>query len=172
MGLPDHFAARSEYLLQIRHLPADPEITARGEESRVDFCVRHYEEPVEDNCRTCRHGFCARCLVYAFGPKKPPYCVGCALAASGVRSARPQVGAHPAPEPRRPSRAERKAEKAARKAAAKQAKSGAPASVGPYPPAPAAPQPLSGAPLNPPPPPPEPAALAGRSDRELYEQTA
>lgn len=129
----------------------------------MNFCVRHYEEPVEDICRTCRHDFCSRCLVYAFGPGKPPYCVGCALAASGVRAPRPQVVASRAPEIRRPSRAERKAEKAARKLAAKQAK----AEPRTQPLAPAAPEPLTGAPIPPPPP-----AYTSASDRELYEQTA
>ena len=33
-----------------------------------------------------RLDFCADCLVYSFGPNKPPYCVSCALGASGVRA--------------------------------------------------------------------------------------
>lgn len=37
-------------------------------------------------CRHCGDWFCSECLVYSFGPKKPPFCVGCALAAAGVRS--------------------------------------------------------------------------------------
>jgi hypothetical protein len=49
-------------------------------------CVRHQFEAAEDVCRTCGHDFCAECLVYAFGPTKAPYCLSCALAASGVRS--------------------------------------------------------------------------------------
>jgi hypothetical protein len=48
--------------------------------------MRHSFELVENECRNCGNGFCNECLVYAFGPKKPPYCVPCALAASGVRS--------------------------------------------------------------------------------------
>lgn len=29
--------------------------------------------------------FCATCLVYSFGPKKPPFCLPCAVEAAGVR---------------------------------------------------------------------------------------
>lgn len=128
-------------------------------------CVRHYEEPAADTCRTCRNDFCSRCLVYAFGPKKPPFCVGCALTASGVRSNRNQMVVHQAPEPRRLSRAERKAEKAARKLAAKHAKAGgsSPAPAEP----PATLEPLVEGPV------PVPAEYSGQQDdRELYEQTA
>ena len=49
-------------------------------------CSRHQFEPAEDVCRTCGWDFCGECLVYSFGPDKPPYCLSCALAASGVRS--------------------------------------------------------------------------------------
>jgi hypothetical protein len=49
-------------------------------------CIRHSFELSENACRNCGNEFCRECLVYAFGPKKPPYCVPCALAASGVRS--------------------------------------------------------------------------------------
>ena len=52
----------------------------------MSHCIRHYEEPMEAECRTCGRPFCGRCLVFAFGPNKPPYCVGCALTASGVRN--------------------------------------------------------------------------------------
>jgi len=30
--------------------------------------------------------FCDDCLVFAFGPHRPPMCVECALAAAGIRS--------------------------------------------------------------------------------------
>lgn len=130
-------------------------------------CVRHYEEPTADTCRTCRNEFCSRCLVYAFGPSKPPYCVGCALAASGVRSNRHQIVVHQA-DTRRPTRAERKAEKAARKLAAKHAKTAAPIV------AELAPEPLTNGPV------PAPAQHDGvhdqhhgvHDDREFFEQTA
>src|SRR6476659_6981138 len=49
-------------------------------------CARHSFEVAENACRNGGNEFCNECLVYAFGPKKPPYCVPCALAASGVRS--------------------------------------------------------------------------------------
>jgi hypothetical protein len=52
----------------------------------VNHCIRHFEEPVAGVCRTCQRPFCDRCLVFSFGPKKPPYCVSCALNASGVRN--------------------------------------------------------------------------------------
>lgn len=53
----------------------------------MDFrCVKHQFETGEAMCRHCGDWFCGECLVYSFGPSKPPFCVGCALAASGVRS--------------------------------------------------------------------------------------
>lgn len=52
----------------------------------MSHCVRHFEETMEAACRTCRAPFCSRCLVYAFGPNKPPFCIGCALNAGGVRN--------------------------------------------------------------------------------------
>ncbi|HEX9995357.1 MAG TPA: hypothetical protein VGB14_20730 [Acidimicrobiales bacterium] len=52
----------------------------------LDTCTRHPFERAEDTCRSCGNGFCGDCLVYAFGPKRPPYCIGCAIAAAGVRS--------------------------------------------------------------------------------------
>jgi len=51
----------------------------------VERCVNHNFEPVESSCRTCGQGYCTECLVYSFGPKKPPFCMSCALAAAGVR---------------------------------------------------------------------------------------
>jgi len=49
-------------------------------------CAKHQFEAAEDVCRTCGWDFFGECLVYAFGADKPPYCLSCALAASGVRS--------------------------------------------------------------------------------------
>jgi hypothetical protein len=49
-------------------------------------CHVHGFELAENSCRNCAFEFCSECLVYAFGAKKPPYCIACALAASGVRS--------------------------------------------------------------------------------------
>ena len=64
----------------------------------MNYCLRHTEEPTTGECRSCHGSYCARCLVYSFGPKKPPFCVGCALRASGVRSgARPSFQSQPAP---------------------------------------------------------------------------
>jgi len=88
----------------------------------VTHCMRHYEEPVVAYCRTCTRPYCSRCLVYSFGPDKPPFCVGCALNASGVRNKNKPipVAAQAAPGPdRRAERAQRKAEKAEAKANAR-----------------------------------------------------
>jgi len=49
-------------------------------------CYVHGFELAENHCRNCGMMFCSECLVYAFGASKPPYCISCALAASGVRS--------------------------------------------------------------------------------------
>lgn len=82
-------------------------------------CMRHYEEPVVAYCRTCAQPYCSRCLVFSFGPDKPPFCVGCALNASGVRNKSKPVtvaAAAPPANDRRVERAQRRAEKAEAKA--------------------------------------------------------
>lgn len=48
-------------------------------------CTKHSFEQATAACRTCQEPFCAECLVYTYGPDKPPYCVPCALVAAGVR---------------------------------------------------------------------------------------
>ncbi|NNE94694.1 MAG: hypothetical protein HKN24_01560 [Acidimicrobiales bacterium] len=40
-------------------------------------------------CDSCGEQFCANCLVYPRGTKKPPFCTNCAMALSGVRNRRP-----------------------------------------------------------------------------------
>ena len=92
----------------------------------MNHCLRHYEEPISNHCRACNHPFCSRCLVYAFGPKKPPYCVGCALTASGVRNSNHATVAPVAAQPsnRRVEKAQRRLERDAVKAQAKAAKRG------------------------------------------------
>jgi hypothetical protein len=52
----------------------------------VKTCDKHTFELAEGMCRRCGIWFCTSCLVYAFGAKKPPYCVACAIHAAGVRS--------------------------------------------------------------------------------------
>lgn len=78
-----------------------------------ESCTKHGHEPGVAICQRCGDSWCGSCLVYAFGPKKPPYCMGCAMVAGGVRSAaaRPAV-------PRRELKAREKARKAAAKAEA------------------------------------------------------
>lgn len=91
----------------------------------MTHCMRHYEEPVVAHCRTCAKPYCSRCLVFSFGPDKPPFCVGCALNASGVRNKNKPVVvvAEAAPTvDRRMERAQRRAEKAEAKAAARELK--------------------------------------------------
>lgn len=97
----------------------------------VNHCLRHYEEPVAAICRACNYPFCARCLVYSFGPKKAPFCVGCALHASGIRNGMRAVvppatdpqdsteAGPPAPMDRRTARATRRSERDAQKQAAR-----------------------------------------------------
>lgn len=51
----------------------------------ADACSKHSFEPAAGVCRQCHNSYCEECLVYAFGPKKPPYCITCALNAAGVR---------------------------------------------------------------------------------------
>jgi hypothetical protein len=61
--------------------------------------------------------------VYSFGPSKPPFCVGCALNASGVRNKNKPIAVAAAPEApstdRRAEKAQRRADKAEAKASAR-----------------------------------------------------
>jgi hypothetical protein len=104
----------------------------------MDSCGKHPHEPGSAICRRCGGAWCKDCLVYAFGDKKPPFCMSCAMVAGGVRTA----GARPA-MPRREIKALQKAAKAEAKAAAKAAKESEPeeahvaAAVEVAPPAPA-----------------------------------
>lgn len=110
----------------------------------MNHCVRHYEEPLMAHCRACGRPYCNRCLVYSFGPSKPPFCVGCALVASGVRNGGKSMPAMPLLEgpsdstgpagpteesvlanDRRAERAYKRAEKAAQRAQVKASKKAA-----------------------------------------------
>jgi hypothetical protein len=48
-------------------------------------CERHLFDRAVDLCSRCGCEFCPDCLVYSFGPKKPPFCLPCAVEAAGVR---------------------------------------------------------------------------------------
>ncbi len=48
-------------------------------------CERHLFDRAVDLCGLCGCEFCADCLVYSFGAKKPPFCLPCAVQAAGVR---------------------------------------------------------------------------------------
>jgi len=88
----------------------------------VNHCMRHFEEPIAGTCASCCHPFCRRCLVYAFGPKKPAYCVGCALAEAGVRQGARGRATTVVPPDRKLVKAERRAQRDALKLERKQAK--------------------------------------------------
>ncbi|MEZ5183070.1 MAG: B-box zinc finger protein [Acidimicrobiales bacterium] len=90
----------------------------------TNHCMRHFEEPYVAHCRTCNRPFCGRCLVFAFGPDKPPYCIGCALTASGVRNKtiKPVAAAAATPTDRREERNRKREEKRLAKAEARAAK--------------------------------------------------
>jgi hypothetical protein len=58
-------------------------------------CERHLFDQAVDLCGRCGCEFCTDCLVYSFGPKKPPFCLPCAVEAAGVRAGagfRPTTG--------------------------------------------------------------------------------
>jgi hypothetical protein len=76
-------------------------------------CDKHLFEQAEDRCGRCGHEYCAECLVYSFGHTRPPFCIPCAVASSGIRS---RAGAT---LPRRELRRIEKERKAAFKAARK-----------------------------------------------------
>jgi hypothetical protein len=90
----------------------------------MDSCGKHPHETGSAICRRCGDAWCRDCLVYAFGPKQPPYCMGCAMVAGGVRTA----GTRPALSKRQL--------KARMKAARRQAKGGATVGTPPPPPPP------------------------------------
>lgn len=77
-------------------------------------CHVHPFEPAGARCRDCGHEFCGECLVYAFGPGRPPFCVPCALAAAGVRA---NAARQPAMSRRRIRRMERERRRAERRRA-------------------------------------------------------
>lgn len=56
-----------------------------GPDPDLGGCDSHPFEHASDTCRTCARAFCPDCLVYAFGPRKQPLCLVCALAAAGIR---------------------------------------------------------------------------------------
>jgi hypothetical protein len=49
-------------------------------------CERHQFDRAVDRCGRCGLEFCSTCIVYSFGPKKPPLCLPCAVQTAGVRS--------------------------------------------------------------------------------------
>ena len=75
-------------------------------------CERHQFDRAIDRCGRCGGEFCSTCVVYSFGPKKPPFCLPCAVTAGGLRT---QAAKGPAL-----SRKERKKLERERKAAAAQ----------------------------------------------------
>lgn len=79
------------------------------------FCENHTFELAEDLCGTCGRAYCAECIVYAFGPKKPPICKGCALARAGIRKHAGPTRATSRRELRRLSRERRREARAAKK---------------------------------------------------------
>lgn len=50
-------------------------------------CAKHQFETAQGQCRTCGDLFCDDCLIFALGPKQPPFCMNCALVAGGIRRA-------------------------------------------------------------------------------------
>jgi hypothetical protein len=51
----------------------------------MSYCFKLIFNDAVGSCRACQNDFCESCLVFARGPQQPPYCVPCALVASGVR---------------------------------------------------------------------------------------
>lgn len=80
----------------------------------MDSCAKHPHERGVALCRRCGESWCNDCLIYSFGPAKPPFCMSCAMFAGGVRTAatRPAL-------PKRQLKALHKAAKAETKRAAK-----------------------------------------------------
>lgn len=83
----------------------------------MDSCIKHPHERGIALCGRCGAPWCKDCLVYSFGPTKPPYCMECAMFAGGVRSS--------ASRPALPKRELKKLMKEARAEAKAAAKAGA-----------------------------------------------
>ncbi len=82
----------------------------------LESCTKHPHEMGVALCRRCGQAWCSNCLVHSFGPKKPPFCMSCAMVAGGVRT-----NATLPAMPRKQLKAQMRAQKAAAKAAAKDA---------------------------------------------------
>ena len=54
-------------------------------EATTAQCAKHHFDRAVAVCGQCGLTFCPACLVYAFGPNKPPFCIPCALTVGGVR---------------------------------------------------------------------------------------
>ena len=54
-------------------------------EATTAQCAKHHFDRAVAQCGQCALAFCPSCLVYAFGPNKPPFCIPCALTVGGVR---------------------------------------------------------------------------------------
>jgi hypothetical protein len=80
--------------------------TAHRRSMLDERCARHQFEAAVDRCRQCGNTFCGECLVYSFGEKQPPFCIPCALSASGIRSNAARTPAMPKKELRRRQKAE------------------------------------------------------------------
>lgn len=80
----------------------------------MESCGKHPHAVGVAICRRCGGPWCRDCLVYAFGPKKPPYCMSCAMVAGGVRTASTRP-----PMPKREMKARMKAARQEAKADAK-----------------------------------------------------
>lgn len=78
----------------------------------MEACTKHSHERGVAACRRCGLPWCNDCLVFVYGTTKPPYCVGCAMFAAGVRTSAPLPAMS-----RREVRARHRAAKAAAKAA-------------------------------------------------------
>jgi hypothetical protein len=102
----------------VTHRDGPASSAGQGGDGMVESCGKHPHEMGVALCRRCGRSWCSTCLVYSFGPKKPPYCMSCAMYAGGVRS----NAVLPA-MPKRELRAHLRAQKAEAKAAAKAAKS-------------------------------------------------
>jgi len=51
----------------------------------AEQCEIHPFEGADDRCGACGRTYCIECIVYPFGPRKPPMCKSCAISASGIR---------------------------------------------------------------------------------------
>jgi len=109
-------------------MPMFPEDRRAEGFGHMASCIKHPQEVGVGHCGRCGGSWCAECLVRAYGDRKPPLCMACAMYAAGVRA-----------QPERPALSRRELKALAKQANAASRAAAVAAPPPPPPPAPVAP---------------------------------